>query len=149
MTKLFFLVLALIGGMMTGTQASINGELGKKIGGLEAAFVSFFIGTIFLALCMLFLGKGQVGLVFTLPKWQLIGGLFGAVFVAFTIFSVPKIGVALAIFAAILGQIIISLVIDHFGLFNVEPISINWDRFMGLVLMLFGLYFIYRGSFSS
>ncbi|WP_257009845.1 DMT family transporter [Evansella halocellulosilytica] len=148
MVKFYFIIIAVIGGMLAGTQASINGELGKKIGSIEAAFFSFFIGTVFLTLCMIFTGKGQVTQIFSLPKWQLIGGILGALFVSFIIFAVPNIGVALTIFAAILGQILISLIIDHFGLFGARPISINVKRIIGVMFMLVGLIFIYRGTFT-
>ncbi|UCZ51413.1 DMT family transporter [Bacillus shivajii] len=149
MTKLSFLFIALIGGILAGSQASINGELGKRIGGFEAAFVSFFIGTVFLTLCMIFFGRGQVLQVFSLPKWQLVGGILGALFVASIIFSVPVTGAALAIFAAILGQILISLIIDHFGLFGMKRIPMNIERVLGVSLMAAGLLLIYRGSFTN
>ncbi|TLS36567.1 DMT family transporter [Pseudalkalibacillus caeni] len=134
--------------MCSGIQAPINGALGKKVGGFEGAFVSFFIGTVFLAFIVTFFGRGQLGNVFSVPKWQLIGGFVGALFVTAVILAVPNIGVAMAIFATIVGQMIISMVIDHFGFFGTRPIPINWNRVLGFVFMLAALFFIYRGSFE-
>lgn len=146
MSKLIFIILSIIGGALAGVQASINGELGKKVGGIEASLISFFIGTLFLVLIVLFFGRGQIQNIFIVPKWQLIGGFLGAIFVTVIILSVPNVGVALTIFAAIIGQILISLTIDHFGFFGVQAIPLNWNRMIGLLLMLSGLFFIYRGS---
>jgi transporter family-2 protein len=147
--KLLYIILALLGGMMGGIQAPINGSLGKKIGSIEGAFTSFFVGTLFLTLLALFFGKGQITHLFQVPKWNLIGGMLGALFVTFVIISVPNVGVALTIFAAITGQVIISIIIDHFGLFGVQKIPMNANRLLGLGFMLAALFFLYRGSVSS
>lgn len=40
--------------------------------------------------------------------------------------------------AAIFGQLIASMVIDHFGWFNVPVLPINTSRIIGSVLLLFG-----------
>ncbi|MED4971100.1 DMT family transporter [Parageobacillus toebii] len=147
--KFLYILLALLGGMMAGIQAPINGSLGKKIGSVEGAFTSFFIGTLFLTFFVLFFGKGQIAHLFQVPKWNLLGGLLGAFFVTIVILCVPNVGVALTIFAAIVGQMVISIIIDHFGLFGVEKIPMNASRLLGLGLMLAALFFIYRGSVSS
>ncbi|WP_044895312.1 DMT family transporter [Bacillus alveayuensis] len=147
--KWLYIILALLGGIMTGIQAPINGSLGKKIGSFEGAFTSFFVGTLFLTFLVLFFGKGQMTLLFQVPKWNLLGGLLGALFVTFMIISVPNIGVVLTIFAAIIGQMLISIIIDHFGLFGVQKIPVNINRLLGLVFMLAALFFMYRGSVSS
>ncbi|MCA1029787.1 DMT family transporter [Bacillus timonensis] len=144
MSKLVFILLAIIGGMFGGSQAPINGELGKRIGSFEAAWFSFFIGTLFLTLVTLFLGKGHLLKLFSVPKWNLLGGFSGALLVTCIIIAVPKLGVALTIFAAIIGQITISMIIDHFGLFGIERIPFNWNRFIGLSLMIIALFLIYR-----
>jgi transporter family-2 protein len=64
MLKLIYLVLPVLGGLMAGIQAPINAGLGKKVGGFEGAFISFFIGTLFLAFIFIFLGKGNILNVF-------------------------------------------------------------------------------------
>jgi transporter family-2 protein len=147
--KLFYIILSLLGGMMGGIQAPINGSLGKKIGSFEGAFTSFFIGTLFLTIFTLFFGKGEITHLFQVPKWNLLGGLLGAIFVTMIIISVPNVGVALTIFAAIIGQVLISIMIDHFGWFGVQKIPMNINRLLGLGLMLAALFFLYRGSVSS
>jgi bacterial/archaeal transporter family-2 protein len=147
--KLLYIILALFGGMMGGIQAPINGSLGKKIGSFEGAFTSFFIGTLFLTILTLFFGKGQITHLFQVPKWNLLGGLLGAIFVTLVIISVPNVGAALTIFAAIIGQVVISIIIDHFGLFGATKIPMNVHRLLGLCFMLAALFFLYRGSVST
>ncbi|CAM4055896.1 DMT family transporter [Lederbergia lenta] len=144
MAKLIYIIISILGGMLAGIQAPVNGELGKKIGTFEGALFSFFIGTLFLTFIVLFFGKGQMSGISAVPKWQLVGGFIGAIFVMTIIIAVPHLGVALTILSAIIGQVLISMVIDHFGFFGVEVIPINWNRVIGLILMFTALFFIYR-----
>lgn len=145
--KWLYVAFAIFGGIMVGIQAPINGSLGKKIGAIEGSFFSFLVGTIALFFVMTLLGKGNFGEVVHLPKWQLIGGLLGAIFVTSTVTSVPRIGAAAAISAAILGQMLGSMIIDHYGFFGVTRIPLSPSRLMGGVLMLGGLYLILRKNF--
>jgi transporter family-2 protein len=46
--------------------------------------------------------------------------------------------------AAIFGQLIASMVIDHFGWFNVPVVPINTSRIIGAVLLLFGAILMRR-----
>ena len=146
MSMFIYLLLAIIGGTFIGTQAGINGVLGKRIGVIEGSFVSFFIGTIILLLLAMFLGKGDLLKVTTVPKWQLLGGALGVGYVTIMVAVVPKIGVASAITAVIVGQLLISVTLDHFGIFIKQPIPIDWYRITGLILLLISLFLIFKGN---
>ncbi|MCK6255249.1 DMT family transporter [Fictibacillus sp. KIGAM418] len=143
MAKVIVLLLALFSGMGQSMQAAVNGTLGKKIGSIEGAFVSFFTGTVMLLILMLIWGNGSLSTVWNVPKWNLIGGVLGAIYVFIVIMAVPKIGVTSAITAVIIGQLIMSVVIDHFGWFGNEPFHFTYKRMIGLVLMFAGLYFVF------
>jgi transporter family-2 protein len=64
-------------------------------------------------------------------------------------YPIPKIGVALTIIALIVGQMIVSILIDHFGLFGSAKIAINSQRLFGIILMIIALLFIYRGTLTA
>lgn len=149
MGKLVYVLMVVLGGVLNGIQAPVNSALSKKIGGFEGAFTSFFFGTAILALVALFFGKGDLRGVLSVPKWQMMGGLLGAYFVTAMILAVPKIGVASAIFAAVIGQLVIGLVIDNFGIFGVQRIPFDGYRLMGIIFMITSLLLIFKGSFSS
>ncbi|WHX98130.1 DMT family transporter [Neobacillus sp. DY30] len=146
MYMIFYLLLAIIGGTCIGLQAGINGVLGKRIGVIEASFVSFFIGTIILLLLVIFAGKGDLLKVTNVPKWQLLGGALGVAYVSIMVAIVPKIGVASAITAVIVGQLFISVTLDHFGIFTNQRIPIDWYRISGLALLLVSLFLIFKGN---
>jgi bacterial/archaeal transporter family-2 protein len=58
--------------------------------------------------------------------------------------TIPKIGAANAIIAAILGQLIIGMIIDHFGLFGVKILPINLYRIIGIILMVISLLLFFK-----
>lgn len=138
-----------LAGMGIGGQASINGALGKKIGSIEGAFVSFLIGTLGLTLVLLFFGKGNILNMFQVPKWNLLGGLLGAVYIAVMVMAVPKLGVGISVVAIIVGQMIMSMAIDHFGWFGGKRIPFDMTRFFGTILLFAALWLIFRGSFKT
>ncbi|MDN4076097.1 DMT family transporter [Fictibacillus terranigra] len=143
MANVIVLLLALFSGMGQSMQAAVNGTLGKKIGSIEGAFVSFFTGTVMLLIFMMIWGHGSLSTVGNVPKWNLIGGILGAIYVFIVILAVPKIGVTSAITAVIIGQLIMSVIIDHFGWFGNAPFHFTYKRMIGLVLMFAGLYFVF------
>jgi len=140
------ILLFVVAGIGLSSQAAINGSLGKTIGALEATFVSFLVGTIVLFLFILFFGKGNILLLFTVPKWLLVGGLIGAAYIAILTFAVPKIGVGVSIISVICGQVLMSMLIDHFGWFNGTKFPINGSKVAGIVFLVVAIIFLAHGN---
>ena len=137
-------VLVFCAGIATAIQGGVNGNLGKKIGIIEAAFVSFLVGTIFLGILLVFMRKGNLSAALEVPKWQLTGGLLGAIYILIMVVAVPKIGVASAVMTLIIGQITSSVIIDHFGLVPEKHIPFNIYRATGVILMFAALLLFTR-----
>ncbi|HWO78221.1 MAG TPA: DMT family transporter [Bacillus sp. (in: firmicutes)] len=140
MEKIVLLLLAVMGGAAVAMQSQVNGGLGRKIGVLEGSFISFLVGTLILFFAVLFFGKGNLLATFEVPNWQLIGGLLGALYVAITIFAVPKIGVASTLIAVVAGQIVVGAIIDHFGLFGGTRIPIDLTKLFAICLLFAAIY---------
>ncbi|EIJ81381.1 hypothetical protein PB1_00510 [Bacillus methanolicus PB1] len=141
--KWLFSFFALLGGIAIGLQAVINGGLGKKVGAVEGAFISFVIGTLALFFVVIFFGKGNISAVSNVPKWQLVGGLLGALYVFIMVLVVPKIGVAPALITVIAGQLLIGAVIDHFGLFGGIKMPLDFKKILA-IFMLFGSILLFH-----
>ncbi len=146
MDKIIFVLLAVISGCMFGMQASVNGALGKRIGVYESSFISVLTSTIILLILLFLFGKGNLTAVKEVPKWQLLGGIFGAIIVTAMVISVPRIGGASAVFAVIFGQMCVSLIIDHYGLFEIPVMKFDGYRFAGIIFMLIGLVLIFKNN---
>lgn len=71
--------------------------------------------------------------------WRWTGGAIGAVFVFTSVFLAPKIGIANTMFLFILGQLVGSMLIDHFGLIQMPLRPLQWWKFVGMAVMLAGV----------
>ncbi len=139
-----YLLVCFIGGAALAFQASVNSEVGRRIGTLEVACLAYGVGTLALAAAVYFGGQGNFAALLTLSKWKWFAGLLGATYIFIIVLSVPKIGVAPAIIATIAGQLFLSTVIDHFGLFGNALTPVNGSRIAALGLMLLATYLFYK-----
>lgn len=142
MSSLVLMVLIVCGGVAVAIQPSINARLAEKTGFLEAATISFAVGTLVLLVISLISGQGNLRRVVEVPWWQLSGGLFGAFFVTMTIIGVPKIGTAAVLALTIVSQLTAGLVMDHYGVFGMRGIPVDGKRIAGVVLLLIGVFLV-------
>ena len=141
----FFIILAVLAGMMMPTQAAVNNKLAGAVGSpILAAFISFLVGTIALFLYIVASGI-PLGDLFSAKDASIVawtGGLLGAFFVAATVTLVPRLGVALTFSLLIAGQMLVTLVIDHFGLLGVPVKEANLPRLLGVSFIMIGVILI-------
>jgi transporter family-2 protein len=141
----FFIILAVVAGMMMPTQAAINNKLADSVQSpILSAFISFAVGTLALFIYILATGLpiGNLANAKNAPLIAWVGGILGAFFVASAVVLVPKIGVALTFSLIIAGQMLITLIIDHFGFLGVPEKSINLMRLIGATLITIGVILI-------
>ncbi len=125
-------------------QAPINSHLGRSIGTFQAAFVSFAIGTLALAVIVIFAGGfGQIDL--GAVRWYyLTGGLLGVVFVSTLLVTVRPLGASGILAAGLVGQMSASVAIDRFGLLGVQREAVTPVRLAGIVLVAAGAWLVVR-----
>nr|WP_269430617.1 DMT family transporter [Paenibacillus dauci] len=136
MSKLLIYLTAMIAGMSLSIEAAIGGALGQHVGELESTYYIFIIGAMATFLVTLFFGKGDLRQILTVPKWNLTGGLLGVVYLALLVISVTLMGVGVSVTAVIVGQIIMSILIEHFGLLGSPRIAFNRNRLIAVVLLM-------------
>ncbi|GEO74696.1 hypothetical protein FD30_GL000840 [Levilactobacillus namurensis DSM 19117] len=140
-------LLGVLVGMLSAAQSAINGHLGKVLASsLNAAFVSFLVGT--LALLLLNLGlrsplqlrhpQGQ-----TNPWWMWLGGIIGALYVLGNVYLVPVVGTGLTVVIVLVGLMTGSLLIDHFGWLGSPRNPITPVQILGLIIMITGVALIH------
>ena len=79
-----------------------------------------------------------------LPWYAWVGGLYGAIFVVAAAWGVPRLGVALTITLMVAGQLLIGVVLDHFGAFGTPQHPISWGRVAGVAMVLAGVLLVRR-----
>ena len=145
-----YLIIALAAGVALATQSAINTQLAKAMSGeaVIATFISFAVGTIVLFFIAWVKTElwGNLSTVPSQPWWKLIGGILGAVVVFTTVLLAPKLGITAMLFFIIVGQLITATTIDHFGLIGMPIREVNITKFIGLIIVAFGLVFYFFGD---
>ncbi len=140
--KLILLCTALLAGMLAPLQAGLNGKMGRAIGDpVYAALISFVVGSLGLFFYALatrvnFAAIRQASGM----NWAVWGaGLLGAFYVTAVIIITPRLGAALTFGLVVAGQLVMAVILDHFGLLGVHVQPFNWLRLAGIALITAGV----------
>lgn len=135
-------------GLAMATQTAVNSQLRQYLNSpIQAAFFSFLAGTICLAIMMLVMmwngsaTKPTLSQLNEIPVWLWVGGLLGVYAVTASIYTAPKLGFLTFTGLVLFGQVIMSMLLDHFGLIGVEKNPVNWQRLLGAILIAIGIIF--------
>lgn len=140
-----WLALGLFTGAMPPIQTAVNSALRHEVDSFFfASLISFVVGAATLFLLSLAIAK-HIRIVFhdkkagTIKPWHFIGGILGALYVTTNIILMPHLGATLTLMTVIFGQMLMGLLIDHFGLLGIHKNPIDARRVIGVVMILSGI----------
>ena len=140
-------VLAFFVGVLLPVQVGVNAELARHIHSpVLAALISFLVGSICLVFSAAILKTPfpTWSNVTSLPSWFWAGGLIGALVVLGSILAGPKIGALALVSLLLAGQLIASIIIDHYGWLGFSFHKMNFQRLLGVVLLVGGFLLIHK-----
>lgn len=137
------LAMMILAGAALPLQFALNALLGRTAGAsaIWAAMVSLFVSFTCIAGMMLLMRQPLPSLqvLKSVPLLYWFGGVGGAIFVTTSTFAIPRLGASTCVALALLGQLLMSVAIDHFGLFGLPQKAINLQRLAGIALVLSGV----------
>lgn len=144
---ILYVLAAMLAGASAPTQAGINAQLAWYTDdALFASIVSFAVGTAGLLVSALILRMPWPAMQTLVqpPWWSWCGGFLGATLVLITVILAPKLGAGTLMGFLVAGQMLASMVLDHYGLvgYPVHPVS-SW-RLVGIGLVICGAILIKR-----
>ncbi len=146
MEKFIWILISFIAGAMLPIQAGINTRLGKAAdNAVIASLISFMVGL--LALLIYTMVTQQAYSIKGLkeaPVHAWTGGIIGAFYVTVIIFAFPKIGPGLTFALVIAGQLLLSILMEHFQLLGAHHHPINLSKVIGMLLIFVGVALIKR-----
>jgi len=144
--------LAVLAGAVVPLQAGANAALGRSLGHPPwATLVSLLVSVVVIA-PLLLAGRAPTpnfGEALRGPWWIWIGGVAGVLYITAALTLAPRLGAASFIVAVIAGQMVISMLIDHFGLMGFATKPISLARMLGVGLILVGMVVTQIGTISS
>jgi bacterial/archaeal transporter family-2 protein len=144
MSPFVFFGLAILAGAMIAIQSVLNAALGEKTGHLGSVLILTLVSvSVLLILIRLFPSTADLRQLPGLSQWYLyLGGILGIAILAAPIFLIPRIGATATLSGLVVGQLLLAVLIDHFGAFNVQRVEIDLTRLFGVVLLALGAYLI-------
>jgi transporter family-2 protein len=137
-------LIGLIGGAAVGIQSPIAGAMGQRVGGTASSFIVHLSGMLLSALLLFFRGGENIREWSRLPWYMLGAGIFGLILYQTIYFTLPRLGGTMMVTLIITGQLLVGILIDHFGWLDVPVHPVNATRILGIFLLLAGGYFISR-----
>ena len=140
------IILGFLAGVGLPIQTSVNTRLRKKVGSpYNASLVSFVVALLFLSALLLITGQGlhiPLAQLLNEPAWIWIGGICGLFFLTGNILLFSKLGGVQTVVLPVLGQILMGLIIDNFGLFYSQKTPLSVFRIAGAVMVILGVVLV-------
>jgi transporter family-2 protein len=148
-------LLGLLGSALLATGAGIsfvmqqvvNADLRSTLGSaVWAGFISYLGGTLCMAALAIVLREALPS-IFAAGQshwWAWSGGFFGAIYIAISILLVPRLGAATFVALLVTGQMLSSVLFDHYGFLGVAQRPAGLSRLLGSVLLILSVILIRR-----
>jgi len=139
MSRLLAVVATVAVGALVAFQPPVNSELGKRTTVLAAAFIGTTIAAIALGVLVLVLGEaGHVRRIPHIPVGYLTGGLMGAALISVSLVTVRTLGAGGVVAATLCGQLVVSAILDRFGVLGLDRVGLTPTRLLGFALLIGG-----------
>jgi transporter family-2 protein len=146
-------VIALVIGALIPFQIAANSRVGRDAGDpLHGTLSNFLIGLVALAFIMLARSTpmpairaadaGAPAGLSAIPWWAWLGGLVGVAYVYGSVRLTPHIGPVLFLALVVAGQMVCSLLLDHFGVLGFQQRSLSLPKVAGVVLIVLGVLLV-------
>ena len=149
MRKLFWQFCAIVSGCLMASIGAIYARLGSITGSaIQASTISFIIATAVIFIYCVIAGKLiSIRKAFSrkYPWWMWIGGIAGATTVFGNAWLIPQIGVGVFVMALLVGQLLLSLLMERNGWLGAPKKAITIRQIGGIAIMLAGVALIRIG----
>ena len=138
------ILVAAISGALMSVQGVFNTEVTKQTSiWLSASFVQLTALAVCVAAWFITGKDGTVGsfsvLMKVSPRYVMLGGIFGAFITYTVIFSVDAVGPARSAMFIVATQLLVSYILELFGMFGVDRQPFEWRKCIGIVIIIAGI----------
>lgn len=141
----YFSWLALLAGAAIGLQAGMNAQLGVLLKSpLLSAAITFIVACCCVLIVVMITARQFPSLanVQSVPIHLWFSGAISAFGVASFYFLIPRMGVGPMMSFALTGQLLIAMLVSHFGWFDLPIKSITLTKCFGMLAMIAGIVLI-------
>jgi transporter family-2 protein len=144
MNTTVLVILAIIGGIAVALQGHFMGIMDQRIGSKESVFITYASGGILAAVMMIAARGGHLNAWQNAPWYALTAGALGLVIVGTIGYTVPRLGLTTAFTVIIFSQLVVAVMLDHFGLLGAAVRTLDLPRITGLIFLILGVWLVLR-----
>lgn len=138
-----YLLFAMLAGAAVPVQTAVNTRLRQSVGSpIGASLISMAVAAL-VATVLALAATGSLVPDLSVPAheplWIWLGGFMGVCFIAGNVVLFPQLGAVQTVILPILGQVLMGLVIDRFGLFASPQIAVGAWRLVGALVVVIGI----------
>ncbi|EPS51899.1 DMT family transporter [Clostridium botulinum] len=133
--------LAVLNGILLAIMIFLNGVLSEKIGLYISTLIYHVLGLLLILLVSI-VRKNKLPKLNKIPVILFLPGIISVLVIFLNNLSSSKIGITLTAGMGLFGQLVISALIDHFGLFGVQVNKMRKEKILSFSLIITGLIFM-------
>ncbi len=138
------IIVGLLGGVAVGLQGPMSGAMSARLGALGSSLIIHAGGLVLTLVLLLFAGGVNLREIGSLPRPYLFAGAFGVLLYLTLAFTLPRAGVTVSVALLVLAQLVIGVILDHFGWLGAAQHSFNPQRALGVALLIGGAWLVTR-----
>ncbi|MBC8075882.1 MAG: DMT family transporter [Chloroflexales bacterium] len=138
------IVIGVLGGLAVGVQSPLASIISQRLGPLESVFIVHLGGALAAALPLLVRGGGQLGAWTRVPWYALGAGVLGVIVIGAVSIAIPRLGATATIILVVVGQLLVGILIDQWGLLGTAVRPIDLLRIAGIGLVVLGAWCVIR-----
>ncbi len=139
---LIALATAIFAGILIGIQATFISRGGAAIGDTRSGMLTTVLGAGFAILVLAVTWRQSSGVEIGRATWigLLVAGILGTIILSSISFATQSLGITTTLATLLLGQMLVTVFVDHRGLAGGESIPVTWVRLGGILLLFAGVY---------
>ncbi|MEE0698337.1 MAG: DMT family transporter [Oscillospiraceae bacterium] len=138
-----FIFCALAGAAMS-VQGVMNTRLGEGIGTMEANTLVQCTAAVLSVLALFVHRTGSFSQLGSVPWYYMLGGVLGLVITVTVMLGIGALSPTVAVSVILISQLAVAALIDALGLMGAERVALDWQKGLGLALMVGGVLLFKR-----
>lgn len=138
-----FIFCALAGAAMS-VQGVMNTRLGEGIGTMEANTLVQCTAAVLSVLALFVHRTGSFSQLGSVPWYYMLGGVLGLVITVTVMLGIGALSPTVAISVILISQLAVAALVDALGLMGAERVALDWQKGLGLALMVGGVLLFKR-----
>lgn len=137
-------IFCIIAGAAMSVQGVMNTRLGETIGTMEANVLVQCTAALLSALALLVYRTGSFSSLGEVPWYYMLGGVLGLLITVTVMLGIGALSPTVAISVILISQLAVAALIDALGLMGAEKVALDWQKGLGLALMIGGVLLFKR-----